>query len=380
MASRCRTCPMSGSSRSAWSPARWPSRAPRCPPSAPYASPPVNAAMEAVAVQRHRGRIRADRQPQHRGSREPVSRPAAPARQADQPAPGAAPATPTARPTASSATASPEPVPAVCAPAIRDRYERRGDPVVEAALHVDQPADLAGTAGLSIMPAPKSASVGASAAPTRRASQMLMPPNRATQRSQADRQQQPGPEQPGVKARVSSRSCSPTREAPENSTSTRVTSASALTSSGAGVTLSTHSGPWVSSTPARTKMIGGQIEPRQPRRQGSPREYQRRHDRQIRLAHRLAAVTPHPPAAPARQQPDHKLERADEAFADPEARPDLQLTGTVRDRPGGSGRGSRRGRPGTRNLTAARTGTRARSYHAGPSEVRSVGESAQGCG
>ena len=46
------------------------------------------------------------------------------------------------------------------------------------------------------------------------------------------------------------------REASENSTSTRVTSASPLTSSGAGVTLSTASGPWVSSTPARTKMIG----------------------------------------------------------------------------------------------------------------------------
>ena len=58
------------------------------------------------------------------------------------------------------------------------------------------------------------------------------------------------------KAASARRSRSLTRDASENSTSTRVISASAFTSSREGSNPSTASGPWVSTSPASTKTIG----------------------------------------------------------------------------------------------------------------------------
>src|SRR5262249_54019657 len=101
-------------------------------------------------------------------------------------------------------------------------------------------------------------------------------------------------------ATPSSRTCSPvcarssrspTREASENRTSARGNSARSLISLLLGVTPSTASGPWVSSSPTMTKAIGAVMSNLfQPRRQRAPAEYQRCHDGQVGGGHaRLSA-------------------------------------------------------------------------------------------
>src|ERR1700749_4639617 len=170
-------------------------------------------------------------------------------------------AAPTRRPTASSATAAAGPCPAwppPAAPASATDTNGVAIPSLRPLSTLISRRILAGTSGLAIMPAPSAASVGASAAPTSSASQM------PALRSRANASSAPRPIVTGSAAPSSRRyrpesarsSCSQTREASENRTRARVNSARVLISSLLGVTPRTASGPWVSSSPASTNVIG----------------------------------------------------------------------------------------------------------------------------
>ena len=145
--------------------------------------------------------------------------------------------TPATSPRASSATAPPGPImdscAAVPAPATATSTNGVAIPSFSPLSRLIRRRILAGTARLSITPAPSAASVGARAAPISRASQMLMPPNRASASSVPRPIVSGRPIPSSRRQRPSSarRSRSPTRDASENSTSTSVTSARTFTAS-----------------------------------------------------------------------------------------------------------------------------------------------------
>ena len=185
-------------------------------------------------------------------------------------------AAPISRPSASSATAVPGPVLAACsavaAPAMATSTSGVAIPSLRPLSTLISRRILAGTAGLTIMPAPRAASVGASAAPMSRASQMSLTPGRMNA-SSVPRPMASGRPMPSSR-RHSPRSarnwCSPTRDASENSTSASVASARTFTTSLPGVIPSGASGPWVSSTPATVNTIGAVMSKRSSRADNVP--------------------------------------------------------------------------------------------------------------
>ncbi len=131
---------------------------------------------------------------------------------------------------------------------------------------------LAGTTGLAIIPAPSAASVGAKAAPTIRANQMLVIPVSASASSvpRAIVSGSPIPSSRRYKPRSARSPCSPTRDASQNNTSTRVISASALIISRLGWTPRGANGPWVRTSPAPTNVIGAVTSNRSSRADSAP--------------------------------------------------------------------------------------------------------------
>jgi hypothetical protein len=176
----------------------------------------------------------------------------------------------------------------------RDEHERGGDPVVEPALHVDQPAD----------PGRNRAIEHHARAERRirrrqgRSHQQRQPDVHASeqhqrqQRPQADRQRQPHPQQPQTQAKVASQVPQPDpgriREQHQDKRDLRQD-------------LDRLGGR---RDPQHRQRAVGQhqpgsneddrrrhIEPLQPGRQRAPGEHQRRHDRQIRSTHRVTPST-----------------------------------------------------------------------------------------
>src|SRR5690242_13318672 len=158
--------------------------------------------------------------------------------------------TPTSTPSASSAAAAPGPTLAACsavaAPAMATTTTGVAIPSLSPLSTLSSRRILAGTAGFTITPAPRAASVGARAAPTSRASQMLMPWKSASA-SRTPRpivRGSPIPSSRRHRPTSARRSRSLTRDASENRTRTRVISASAFTSSEEGAyTLSSWVAP-----------------------------------------------------------------------------------------------------------------------------------------
>src|SRR5580693_887269 len=190
------------------------------------------------------------------------------------PAPPASP--PTSTPSASSATAAPGPVLAACsavaAPAMATKTTGVAIPSLSPLSMLSSRRIRAGTAGFTITPAPRAASVGARAAPTSRASQTFMPLKSASASSipRPIVSGSPIPSSRRHRPRSARRSANLTRDASENSTRIRVISASAFTSSREGAKPSGASRPWVSSKPASTKMIGAVTSYRSSRADSAP--------------------------------------------------------------------------------------------------------------
>src|SRR5580693_3581037 len=190
------------------------------------------------------------------------------------PAPPASP--PTSTPSASSATAAPGPMLAACsavaAPAMATKTTGVAIPSLSPLSMLSSRRIRAGTAGFTITPAPRAASVGARAAPTSRASQTFMPLKSASASSipRPIVSGSPTPSSRRHRPRSARRSANLTRDASENSTRTRVISASAFTNSWEGAKPSGASRPWVSSKPASTKMIGAVTSYRSSRADSAP--------------------------------------------------------------------------------------------------------------
>jgi hypothetical protein len=180
----------------------------------------------------------------------------------------------------------------------RDEHERRSDPVVEAALDVEQPPDPGRNRRVDHHARAQRGVGGRQGG----ADQQGEPDAHAVeqgqceQRAQADRQRQPDPEQPGVQARIRLQlpQPHPGRIGEQHQHQRRLCQALDQ--------LRCRGDAQHRQRPAGQQQAGqdeddrcGHIEPLQPGRHGSPREHQRGHDRQIRLAHRLTRRIPSSP-------------------------------------------------------------------------------------
>ena len=217
---------------------------------------------KAVAVQRHRGSVAACRQPQYRRAGEALGDPAT-----ARPTLISHPPTGTdhhadRQPSASSAAA---PAPGRYGPPPRsrpsrerDQHDRRGDPVVEPALDVDQPADPGGTARVDHH-ARAQCGVGWRQSRThqQREPDIAVPGQGQRQQGpQADRQRQPDASRrthrPAFRPQVSQADPRGVGEQHQGEGGLR----QQLDQLMGGATPRGASGPWVSSSPARTNAMG----------------------------------------------------------------------------------------------------------------------------
>jgi hypothetical protein len=259
---------------------------------------------EPVAPRRHGERVGAHRQAEHRRAGEALGRPAALARgvhqQAAGPAGGQADEDAHGQLGHRRGRAVPGDRATARRPRQRDRDKRRGDPVVEAALDVDQPADP-GRYHRVGQHARAERGVGRR---QRRPHQQRQPnvvadQGERQQRAQADRHRKGGPEQPRVQPGVHPQlvQSDPRRVGEQHQ--------------GEG-----ELGQFLDQRPARRdgqerqRPVGkhqpgeheddrrGHVEPLQPRRQRAPAEDQRRHDGKVGNAHGRCS-----PGGPAKSSP-----------------------------------------------------------------------------
>src|SRR6266498_1841031 len=172
-----------------------------------------------------------------------------------------------------------------------DRHERRGDAVIEPALDVDQPTNPGGHYGVGHHSRAKRCVRGRQGRAHDQGEPNVGDPGQrqCEQRSQGDRERKPDPEQPQVQAEVGPQPMQPDpgrvaeQHQHEGDLRQRLD----------------HLTTWLDPE-GRQRSMGknqpraherdrrGNFEPFQPRRQCTPGEYQRRHDRQVRIAHDLA--------------------------------------------------------------------------------------------
>ena len=247
---------------------------------------------EPVAVQRHPGRISAHRQAQHRRAGKALSGPAAPPRHAyQQPtdaAHGHADEKTQNQLRSGCGRAVASDLASRCRSRDGDRHKRCGDPVVEAAFDIDQPAN---PGRYRLVSHHARAKCGVSWR-QRRAHQQRQPDTAAAgqgkrqQCSQADRQRKRDPQQPQVHARLRPQLVQPdprrVREQNQGESELR----QFLDQLVIGCDAQERQRSMSEQQPGDDEHDrSGDIEPFQPGRQRPPPKYQRRHNGQVRNAH-----------------------------------------------------------------------------------------------
>jgi len=170
---------------------------------------------------------------------------------------------------------------AVAAPAIATKTTGVAIPSLSPLSMLSSRRIRAGTAGFTITPAPRAASVGARSGAHQQGEPDTHPAEQRERQQdpQANSQWQPDPQQPKAQAHSARRSRSLTRDASENSTRTRVISARAFTSSWEGAKPSGASGAVGQQQAGEHEDDRrGHVVALQPRGQRSPHENNRRHE------------------------------------------------------------------------------------------------------
>ena len=253
---------------------------------------------EAVAVQGYRRGVRAHRQAQHRRTGETLGHPVAAPGQPDQPAARAAHhgADGQAEGQLRHGLARADPGFMRGSPRSRhrDQHERRGDPVVEPALHVDQAADPGRDRAIDHHAgAQRSVRRGQGGTDQQGQPDVDAPEQgQRQQRAQADRERQPDPQQPHAQAQLRA-------QVPQPDPGRIGKQHQHQRDLGQDLhRLLSRRDPQHRQRAVRQHQPGNNeydwrrhVEPLQPRRYRTPREYQRRHERQVRSAHRLTGTS-----------------------------------------------------------------------------------------